>query len=108
MMKKINEMKIVEIVKKIVDMYRIKIYLYIFGVYVIMLNISFETWENNGVEVILENCELWLNEKHIAEQLGHTNLPVIIKRYPSKYRKHRYELVDKPKNHQTEYFCMTV
>ena len=48
----------------------------------------------------------WLNEKHIEEQLGHANLVVITQRYHPKYRKHRYELLDNPKNNQTEYFYM--
>ena len=35
---------------------------------------------------------LWLNEKHIEEQLGHKNVPAITKKYDKIYKKHRYEL----------------
>ena len=35
-----------------------------------------------------------LNKKHIEEGLDHARLPFITIKYPSKYRKHRYELVD--------------
>ena len=40
---------------------------------------------------------LWLNEKHIEEKLGHKNLTAITNKYDKVYKKHRYELVDKPK-----------
>ena len=40
---------------------------------------------------------LGLNEKHIEEGLDHQNLPIISKKYLSKYRKHRHELVEGPK-----------
>ena len=33
---------------------------------------------------------------HIKEGLDHASLLVITRKYPSKYRKHRYELVDEP------------
>ena len=50
----------------------------------------------NGLEVIVENNGTkWLNQKHIEEGLDHANLPVNKRIYPSKYRKHRYELVRK-------------
>ena len=39
---------------------------------------------------------LWLNEKHIEEQLGHKNLLAITNKYDKIYKKHRYELVDEP------------
>ena len=39
---------------------------------------------------------LWINEKHIEEQLGHKNIPVITNKYDKIYKKHRYELVDEP------------
>ena len=42
-----------------------------------MVDISKETYENNGIEVIVVGIgTLWLNEKHIKEKLGHKNLPV--------------------------------
>ena len=43
-----------------------------------MFNITKETWGNNGIEVIVDSVNtLWLNEKHIEEQLGHKNVQVI-------------------------------
>ena len=62
-----------------------------------MFNITKETLENNGIEVIVDSVNtLWLNEKHIEEQLGHKNLQVITNKYNKIYAKSRYELVDKP------------
>ena len=34
----------------------------------------------NGVEVIIDNGVLWLNEKHIEEGLDHANLIVLTKK----------------------------
>ena len=63
-----------------------------------MVDINKQTCENNEIEVILDGTGmLWLNEKHIEEKLGHKNLPVITYKYDPVYKKHRYELVDKPK-----------
>ena len=62
-----------------------------------MVNISKETFENNGIEVKVDNVyTLWLNERHIWEQLGHKNLPSVTNKYNKIYKKRRYELVDKP------------
>ena len=62
-----------------------------------MFNITKETLENNGVEVIVDSFNaLWLNEKNIEEKLGHKNLPVVTSKYDKIYKKSRYELVDKP------------
>ena len=62
-----------------------------------MIAIGIETYENNNMEVIVDVIgTLWLNEKDIREKLGHKNLPVITKKYHPVYKKHRYELVDKP------------
>ena len=62
-----------------------------------MINITKETLENNGIEVIVDSFNtLWLNEKNIEEKLGHKNLPVITNRYNKIYKKRRCELVDKP------------
>ena len=37
-----------------------------------VLKITKETWENNGIEVIVDSVNtLWLNEKNIEEKLGH-------------------------------------
>ena len=62
-----------------------------------MINITKETLENNGIEVIVDSFNtLWLNEKNIEEKLGHKNLPVISNKYDKIYKKRRCELVDKP------------
>ena len=43
-----------------------------------MVDISKRTYENNDIEVIVDDIgKLWLNEKHVEEKLGHKNLPVI-------------------------------
>ena len=62
-----------------------------------MFNITKETLENNGIEVIVDSVNaLWLNEKNIEKKLGHRNLPVITNKYNKIYKKSRYELVNKP------------
>ena len=61
------------------------------------------------MEIIVDGIDmLWLNEKHIEEKLGHKNLPVITKKYDPVYEKHRYELVDKPKNNKPEDFYVVI
>ena len=63
-----------------------------------MANIDKETYEKNNIEVIIDGIgKLWLNEKHREENLGHKNLPVITNKSDQLYKKHRYELVNKPK-----------
>ena len=58
-----------------------------------MVNITKETYENNGIEVITDKFgKLWLNERHVQEQLGHKNLPALTNKYDEKYKKCRYEL----------------
>ena len=43
-----------------------------------VLKITKETWENNGIEVIVDSVNtLWLNEKNIEEKLGHRNLSAV-------------------------------
>ena len=60
-----------------------------------MVNINNETYENNGIEVITDKFgEIWLNEKHVQQQLGPKNLPALTKKYSEKYKKHKYELID--------------
>ena len=62
-----------------------------------MINITKETLENNGIEVIVDSFNtLWLNEKNIEEKLGHKNLPIVANRYNKIYKKRRCELVHKP------------
>ena len=47
-----------------------------------MFNITKETLENNGIEVIVDSVNaLWLNEKNIEEKLGNRNLPVVTNKY---------------------------
>ena len=69
-----------------------------------MIDIS-KKHESNGIEVIVEGIgTLWLNEKYIQEKLGHKNLPVITNNYDPVYKKHRYELVGKPKKQPNRRF----
>ena len=44
-----------------------------------MINITKKTFENNYIEVIVDDSvnTLWLNEKNIEKKLGHKNLPVV-------------------------------
>ena len=70
-----------------------------------MVNKSVRIYENSGVEVIVDNKEiLFLNEKHIEEESKYRNLPVIKKILNSEFRKHKYELVDKPRQHADRIF----
>ena len=53
-----------------------------------MIDITKRTLENNDIEVIIDGVnKLWLNKKHIEEQLGHKNLPAIINKYYKIYKK---------------------
>ena len=61
-------------------------------------------YERNDLETIADSDEvLWLNEKIIDEGLDHKHLKVTTTKYLSDNRKHRYELVDEPKNNPTEF-----
>ena len=63
-----------------------------------MVNITKETYENNGIEVITDELgELWLNERHVQQQLGHKNLPSLTNKYDEKYKKCRSELNESKK-----------
>ena len=74
-----------------------------------MVDINKKTYENNDIEVIVNGIAiLWLNEKDVKGTLGHKNLPVITYKYDPVYKKHKYELVDKPKSKQTEDFCIVI
>ena len=45
-----------------------------------MVNITKETHENNDIEVITDKFgKLWLNKKHVQQQLGLKNLPALTK-----------------------------
>ena len=62
-----------------------------------MVNITKETYENNGIEVITDNLDtLWLNEIHVQQQLGHKHLQAVTNKYDKEYKKCRYELIDDP------------
>ena len=62
-----------------------------------MIDISKETLKNNDIEVEIDGANtLWLNKKHIEEQLGHKSLPTITTKCDKIYKKNRYELVDEP------------
>ena len=57
-----------------------------------MVNITKETYENNGLEVIADKfSKLWLNERHIQQQLGLKNLPALTNKCDGEYKKCRYE-----------------
>ena len=62
-----------------------------------MVNVTKETYENNDIEVITDNLNrLWLNEKHINEQLGLKNISSITNKYNKEYKKFRYKIIDEP------------
>ena len=62
-----------------------------------MVNITKEKYEYNNIEVITNKFgELWLNEMHLQEQLGHKNLRAVTKKYDEEYKKYRYELINDP------------
>ena len=43
-----------------------------------MVNITKETHENDNIEVRVDSVNaLWLNERHIGEQLRHKHLPAV-------------------------------
>ena len=70
-----------------------------------MVDISEKTFEKNDIEVIVDGIgTLWLNEKHIEEKLGCKNLPVITNKYDPVYKRHRYELVNRPKKQPNRRF----
>ena len=74
-----------------------------------MFNITKETLENNGTEVIVDSVyALWLNEKNIEQKFGHKNLPVITNKYNKIYKKPKYELVNKPIKQKIEDFYILI
>ena len=63
-----------------------------------MFSITKETYENNGIEVITDNLNtLWLNERHLQQQLGHKNLRTATNKYGKEYKKCRSELNESKK-----------
>ena len=69
-----------------------------------MVNITKETWEKTGAEVIIFNGKKWLNENHIEKQLEDSNLPSFTLQYSSDLRKQRQELQDCVQNNPVESF----
>ena len=62
------------------------------------INITKETYETNGFEVITDKLgELWLNEIHVQQQLRHKNLPALTNKYDEKYKKSRSKLNESKK-----------
>ena len=50
--------------------------------YINMVDISRKTYERNGIEAIVDNDGiLWLNKKHIKEQLDHEHMRIIPLKY---------------------------
>ena len=63
-----------------------------------MVNITKETYEESGIEVITDKFgKLWLNERHVQEKLELKNLPALSNKYDEKYKKCRYELNESTK-----------
>ena len=70
-----------------------------------MVNITKETYKNNGIEAIVDSMgNLWLNEKHIEEELGHKNVLAVTNKYDPVYKKHRYKLVTDPEKQPNRRF----
>ena len=59
-----------------------------------MVEITNETCERNGVEVIVFNGKKWLNETNIKDHIKHSNLAAVTLQYYSGLRKQRQELQD--------------
>ena len=58
-----------------------------------MVKVAKERYEANGIEVITDEFgKLWLNERHVQEQLGFKNLPALTNKYDEKNKKRRSEL----------------
>ena len=73
-----------------------------------MVNITKETYENNGIEVITDQLgELCLNEIHVQQQLGLKNLPPLSNKFDEEYKKCRYEFNESKNNHVEDLFIFT-
>ena len=58
-----------------------------------MANITKETYENNGTEVITDEFDkLWLNEMHVQKKLEHKHFQAVTNKYDKEYKKQRSEL----------------
>ena len=63
-----------------------------------MVKVTKERCEANGIEVITDEfSKLWLNERHVQEQLGLKNLPALTNKYDEKHKKRRSELNESTK-----------
>ena len=70
-----------------------------------MLNITKETYEHNGKEIITDKLgELRLNERHVQQQLGHKNLQTVTNKYVKEYKKSISELNESKINHVEDLF----
>ena len=58
-----------------------------------MVFITEDTWKNNGVEVIIVDNTMCLNEKHIEKQLGRSTFNKNTLKYSSELRKKRHKLL---------------
>ena len=73
-----------------------------------MVNITKETYENNGIEVMADKfSKLWLSERHIQQQLGLKNLPALTNKYDEEHKKCRYELNESKNDHVEYLFILT-
>ena len=73
-----------------------------------MVNITKEEYEVSSIEVITDKLgELWLNERHVQQQLGHKNLPALTNKYDEEYKKCRYELNESKNNDVEDLFILT-
>ena len=70
-----------------------------------MVNINKETYENIGIEGIVDSNDIsWLNGKNIEEMLDHKYLPPITNKYDQEYKKRRHELVNNPEKQRNRRF----
>ena len=66
--------------------------------YINIVDTSKKKCERNCIETRVDNHGiLWLNEKHIEEELNHKSLWEVTIKYYTDHRKHKYELVEEPK-----------
>ena len=63
-----------------------------------MVKVAKERYEANGIEVITDEFgKLWLNERHVQEELGNKNLVALTNKYDKKYKKSKSELNESTK-----------
>ena len=80
-------MKIVEILEKIVEMYKsVKKNFFLFCMCK-MVKITKEKWRKNRVEVIIFKGKKWLKETNIKDQLKQSKLSAATLQYSSEFRK---------------------